>query len=681
MLAIERFMKRKVAFAALLIALLLCGVFRSAIATRLDSFDLDEAYHITAGVTYARLGDYRLNPEHPPLVKLWVGMFLRPNIFKTPQFRPLADKWEERHFTEDVVFTQNDPDVTQRRVRLAMFVLNGVLVFGFALAIWRAFGSQIGPLMATAAVGFLMIDPTVAAHLPVVLTDLPVALLGSTAVLLAWSAFRWGRILDVALAGLSLGLALGAKHTALIVVIAVALLGVVMLMRKDERRHRLRRLGEVLAVLLLAWITLWGLYRFRFNESRAGVDLFNRTLSAKITDLHRPRLRDAVSLMAHTHFLPRSYLWGLADILHVGVDGRINPVFFLGHNYLKRTPFYFFPTILLVKLPLGLLALALAGGVLVLSTRKWPGMEPLLVLALFACLLLAMLMTGTSSYAGIRHGLVVLPALAVLAAAALTIAWQRKSRVLLVGLALAAFAAVASAVPVLRPWEYYNEIVGMQNAWQYFGDEGADSGQRTKEVAAYYHQQLEPRGELPYFDYSDSFAEDARRGIRDMHGLWKDHPEADNSDVITGTFLISAPSILWNSSAYDYTPLLKTQPVGRFGSIIIYRGTFNLAPARAARFSFRAYDAEYSSPPDLTKAAEYMTTSLAINPGPYWRWIELGNIQLQRGLRADALLAYENAKNHAPAADEMIGPITEQIRRVSQEDFKSVPILRNPKLE
>ncbi len=679
MLAIERFMKRKVAFAVFLLALLLCGVFRSAIATRLDSFDLDEAYHITAGVTYARLGDYRLNPEHPPLVKLWVGMFLRPNIFKTPQFRPLADKWEERHFTEDVVFTQNDPDVTQRRVRPAMFVLNGVLVFGFALAIWRAFGSQIGPLMATAAVSFLMIDPTVAAHLPVVLTDLPVALLGSTAVLLAWSAFRCGRILDVALAGLSLGLALGAKHTALIVVIAVALLGVVMLMRKDERRPRLRRLGEVLAVLLLAWITLWGLYRFRFNESRAGVDLFNRTLSAKIADLHRPHLRDAVSLMAHTHFLPRSYLWGLADILHVGVDGRINPVFFLGHNYLKRTPFYFFPTILLVKLPLGLLALVLAGGVLVLSTRKWPGMEPLLVLALFACLLLAMLMTGTSSYAGIRHGLVVLPALAVLAAAALAIAWQRKSRMLLAGIALAAFAAVASAVPVLRPWEYYNEIVGMQNAWQYFGDEGADSGQRTKEIAAYYHQHLKPRGELPYLDYSDSFAEDARRGIRDMQGLWKDHPEADNSDVITGTFLISAPSILWDSSAYDYTPLLKTQPVGRFGSILIYRGTFNLAASRAARFSFRAYDAEYSSPPDLAKAAEYMTTSLAINPAPYWRWIELGNIQLQRGLRSEAIRAYENAKAYAPAGDEMIGPITEQIRRVRQEDV--LPILRNPKLE
>jgi len=102
------------------------------------------------------------------------------------------------------------------------------------------------------------------------------------------------------------------------------------------------------------------------------------------------------------------------------------------------------------------------------------------VLSLFACLLLAMLMTGTSSYAGIRHGLIVLPALAVLAASALVIAWQRKSRVLLGGIALATFAAVASAVPVLRPWEYYNEMVGMQNAWQYFGDEGADSGRERK---------------------------------------------------------------------------------------------------------------------------------------------------------------------------------------------------------
>src|SRR5215475_11173157 len=135
-------MRRNLVFLALLIALVLCGIFRSAMATRLDSFDLDEAYHITAGVTYALLGDYRLNPEHPPLVKLWVGMFLSPAICKTPQFRPLTDKYDERHFTEDVVFTQNDPDAIQRRARLSMFVLNGALMLAFSLAVWRAFGTM-----------------------------------------------------------------------------------------------------------------------------------------------------------------------------------------------------------------------------------------------------------------------------------------------------------------------------------------------------------------------------------------------------------------------------------------------------------------------------------------------------------------------------------------------------------
>src|SRR5262249_20785411 len=371
---------------------------------------------------------------------------------------------------------------------------------------------------------FLMIDPTVSAHLPVVLTDLPVAILGTTAVLLSWSAFRWGRVVGAVLAGLSLGLALGAKHTALIVLIAVALLGAIMLLRRDESRARLRRVGEVLAVLVLAWVTLWGLYRFRFNESPWGVDLFNRTLSAKVADLHRPHFRNAVSFMVHTHFLPRSYLWGLADIMHVGLEGS-RPVFFLGRTYLKRAPFYFFPTILLVKLPLGLLVLALAGGSLALVTRKWSGKEALSVVALFGCLLLVMLMAGSSDYAGMRHAMILVPSIAVLSASAFAIAWERRSRVLLSAVAVAAVAAVASAVPVLRPWEYYNEIVGMENAWRYFGDEGADSGQRTKEIAAYYHQHLEPKGELPYLDYSDSFAEEDRRGIRTMQRLWKDHPE------------------------------------------------------------------------------------------------------------------------------------------------------------
>ena len=678
-------MRRNKIVSGLLLVLTLCGILRSAIATRLDSFDLDEAYHITAGVTYVRLGDYRLNPEHPPLMKLWVGAFLTPAIMKTPKLRPMAEKWDERHFTETVVFTENDPDVVQRRARIAMFVLNGIVMLSFALAVWRAFGSEIGPLMSVGALAFLVIDPTIAAHLPVVLTDLPVALLGATSVVLAWSAFRWARTTDVILAGLALGLTLGAKHTGLIVAVAVAVLGVVMVLRTARGSSRLRRLGQVFAVLVLAWITLWGLYRFRFNESPVGLDLFNRPLATKVADLHSPLLRSTVSLMVRTHFMPRSYLWGLADILHVGVEGRMTPIFFLGKTYLKRPPFYFFPTVILLKVPLGLMALSLAGIVLLFADRRWPGKEPLLVILLFGALLLVMLMKGTSSYAGMRHALIVLPSLAVAGAAALSIAWERRSRALFTGITIATLLALASAIPVLRPWEYYNELVGgKDNAWQHLTDESMDSGQRTKEIAAYYHQYLEPKGEIPYIEYSESYPEDNRRRLPSMQALWKAHPETDTSDIVTGTIIVSACNVQAHpltDFTVDYSPLLATKPVQRFGTLMIFRGTFALPSPRANRLSNRALDAEYSETPDLAKAELLLSRSLEERPKVYYLWIELGNILIERGKREEAVRAYQNARLYAPEDDEIIVPLNQQIQRVSQEDLKSLPPLRNPALE
>jgi hypothetical protein len=34
--------------------------------------------HIAAGVSYVRNGDFQINPEHPPLVKLRVGALSQP---------------------------------------------------------------------------------------------------------------------------------------------------------------------------------------------------------------------------------------------------------------------------------------------------------------------------------------------------------------------------------------------------------------------------------------------------------------------------------------------------------------------------------------------------------------------------------------------------------------------------
>ena len=84
----------------LIVLLLLVGgaILRSALATRLDDFHSDEAYHIAAGVSYVRHGDFRLNPEHPPLLKLWAGSLISHTGFRLREFREFHDKGDERAF-------------------------------------------------------------------------------------------------------------------------------------------------------------------------------------------------------------------------------------------------------------------------------------------------------------------------------------------------------------------------------------------------------------------------------------------------------------------------------------------------------------------------------------------------------------------------------------------------------
>jgi len=178
-------MKRNV-FVCLALLLVGLATLRSAITTRLDGFIIDEAYHIAAGVSYTKYHDFRINPEHPPLVKLWVGSIVQATGFRLDALHQSNEKEAERSYTERAVSRQNDPDSVQRRARVAMYVLNGLLLLALALALERTFnaGVSLGTLL------FLAIDPTVAAHLPVVMTDLPVALVSTTAVVLAARASR-----------------------------------------------------------------------------------------------------------------------------------------------------------------------------------------------------------------------------------------------------------------------------------------------------------------------------------------------------------------------------------------------------------------------------------------------------------------------------------------------------------
>ncbi len=666
----------------LLMALLVSGgLLRSNWATRLDSFTLDEAYHIMAGASYAKTGSFRINPEHPPLTKLTVGAVVMANGYQLAPFKPLADKLEERRFAEEDVYKRNDPLVVQQQARAAMLALNGLLLVLLTVLLRRTLGSAVALL----TLAYLVIDPTVSAHLPVVMTDLPVALTSASAILAAVVAFRSWRVADALVVAGCLGLALAAKHSAIITVTGVGLLGAVLaIVGPATWGDRARRLGLVAGVLVGAVIVLWGFYGFRYRDSPAPGEFFNRPLATKIDDIRSSMPKVLLQNLSETHLLPASYLWGLADTFRAGVEGRANSVFAFGVAYLNRAPYYYAPGIWAVKLPIGLLLLTLAGltmGLLgKLPRTAWP---PLGALSLLAGLFWLALATG-STYGGVRHALSLLPLWAVLGALAVTTAFESRSLWGRISVGLAVLMALLAAGPVVRPWEYFNELAGgSAKSYQYFSDEGVDLSQRSGELHGYYQKHLQPAGELPFIWYGMRRAE--KEHYR-MHWVGE-YPEKDSarytSVYLLGTFFL--PTTYLAPNLYDTEDQMavfrRARPVARMGNLLVYRGRFYLPHDRAYWLFGRGFKALYGPGKiDSTLAVQFMAAGVALYPKAYGVHWELGNLYVRRHDRLKAIQAFTLAHTHC--LEPTLKPLlTAHLQRLRQDDLRRIPTLRNPGIE
>lgn len=668
---------KSVIFLLLLIAIIAGAIVRSGISTSLDGFTFDEAYHIGAGVSYVKTGDYRLNPEHPPLVKLWVGAYLALFEYQSTPYRKLADKTDERAFVENDVFNNNDHLVIQSRARTAMFALSGLLMLGFGLAVWRVFGD----IFAVGSVAFLAIDPTVAAHMPVVMTDLPVALTSATAMILAVGAFRSWSVVDLTLAALALGLALASKHSAVIAFIAVMLVGVVILTVYHFRNGKagiVRHFASVVAIGFGALILLWAFYGFRYYESPSSTeDQFNRSLAEKISDVKSPVYRTGLEAMANWYLAPRSYTWGLADTVRAGVEGRIGTPLVFGKLYYGSAPWFYFPGIVSVKVPIGLLLLSIVGLVFVVAGVAPKEIRPPLVGLLLLFAIFVFFLIRGSSYGGIRHLMVVYPLLALLAAAVLEYATRRRSYFAGGFAAVCIIFAMISAIPVMRPWEYFNELVGgTANGHKYFDDEGVDLCQRSTEAVKYYHEVLKPQGITPFVFYLMPSINDPAKSLEEV----KSSSEKWDADTATGVFILGANELspgFW----HDTKAFRDAQPIARFGSLFVFEGAFDIRPLRAQGLAYRAAFQIFGPEPNIEKAIQMLEESAALDPRAFFVSLELGNLYLKTGKRDEALAAYRTAYANTPEADPAYKELANQIERVQNEALENISPLRNPSLE
>jgi hypothetical protein len=326
-------------------------------------------------------------------------------------------------------------------------------------------------------------------------------------------ALRSWQEVDLALLSLSLGLTLAAKHSGLVTAVALALVSLVLVCAPagGARSNVPKRLGCVVAVFAGAIVVLWAFYGFRFLEG-AGGDAsalsFNRSMADKIGDLSSVTNRALLELAVDGQLLPRAYLWGLADILRAGVEGRQDSLYIFGNVFEGMTPWYVFPSVLAAKLPLGVSALGALGVVLFARHRvPEPWRLPLGLVLVWGAIYSLFLVLGNSGYAGIRHALPIIPVASVCAAVAVMLALGSTRRVFQGAVGVLGFAAIVSARPAYRPWEYYNELFGgSAGAWRHFADDGLDNSQRTREMAAYYNTHVRGTDE-PVYDFYGVFAE------------------------------------------------------------------------------------------------------------------------------------------------------------------------------
>jgi 4-amino-4-deoxy-L-arabinose transferase-like glycosyltransferase len=509
---------------------------------------IDEPVYVGTAAVYLRRHSLQDNPEHPPLGKLIIEAGVaaaHPRI--DPAFRGDAQA-AGRHLLYE---SDNDAGRLLFWARLPMILLTllfGLVVFGFA----RDVAGAAAGLVALALYAF---SPDIIANGSLATLDVPAAGFLLTAAWCLWRARRRpSRYLP--LAGVALGAAIATKMSALAavpVVLGLAAWSAWAAGRGGDRAHPLRRrvgaaAGAAAGVALLAVGVVWAAY--------LAVDPRLRWA----TPPGAPVVHGLRALAVDRLPVPRPYRDGMR--VQFGFENARWGGFLFGRQYVGSL-WYYLPAALLVKTPLGMLGLWLAGAVAMVATRRLRPAAPYVLVP--AAFLMAAELTESRNL-GVRYVIFVPMFLAVAAACAVpvSVAIAGRRRLALAGVAaLTLFVAVSS----LRTYPYYlpysNEAFGgPAKTYLRLHDSNVDWGQDLGRLADRLRQRY--RGERIWLVYKGS-------GVPSYYGIAARDPRTVPPSEVRGLLVVSDSRV--DRPDARLTALINTStPIDEVGhSITIYR--------------------------------------------------------------------------------------------------------------
>lgn len=465
------------------------------VSLRQKSATWDEPIHLTAGYVALAKSDYRVEPTHPPFLRMWAALPLLAMKgvnadASTIEGVPPAEWMPQGYgFAHRFLYLEHDADrllYAARAMTLVWGLLLGILIF-FWVRDW------LGPATAVLALAFYTIEPNIAAHGRLVTTDFGVTCFIFGAIYFLWRSCR--RLSVTNLAGLTLFtvLAVVSKFSAVLLgPIVIVLLGIAVALRVGISAKRAVAVVMLLALASVAGI--WAIYGMQYAPSTSQTWLLSER-DFPVAQERVPTLSGVVGWIDRHRLLPNAFTQGF---FLSQATSRLS-AYFAGEVSAEGW-WYYFPAAFLVKTPSVLIALFFAGVVLLIPAfRRHNALDGAFIVIPIA-VYMGFAMESRINI-GLRHILPVYPfvLLAAAAAAKQLMMWRppvgRSVMAVAGALWLAGFAMVYP-----HTLTFFNVFAGGPGGGlAYLSDSNIDWGQDLKPLKSWMERKNLSQINLAYF--------------------------------------------------------------------------------------------------------------------------------------------------------------------------------------
>ncbi len=510
-------------------------MFLIQISTSLkESQTVDEGVHLAAGYSYLLKNDFRMNQEHPPLIKELAALplLIISKKLDSPFTKANWDGYNEWLFAKDLIYDNTvSADTILLLGRLPMMLLS--LVLAFFIFKWSK--ELFGVIPGLFSLTLYCFSPDFIAHGRYITTDVGLTLFFFITIYYFYKYLKSGKNSNLFFTALFLGFALASKFSSLILILILPILFFLYLLKTRNLATPSQIIKKFFRnfvfIFVISLLVVLISYRFEFKTAYSDPNVKNlyefqeelirenRTelspIANKIvplTDLRKPSGQIIRYLAEKVPIPAYSYFAGLVKLFSHNFYGHMS---YLMGKYSNFGWWYYFPLAFVFKEPLAFLVLlTILFGFLVAKLmtnlknnhylcknafNKIPFSTVALVIPPF--IYFAWSLTSHLNL-GIRHILIVFPFLFVGTGSLVNIKFKnRGNKIFNWSIGLLLFYYCLSSVLIYPDYlAYFNELVGgPDNAPKYLVDSNIDWGQDLKKLKKYMEENNISHVCLSYF--------------------------------------------------------------------------------------------------------------------------------------------------------------------------------------